>query len=238
MLPQLLAKDVRRALEGRISVAVADAKTRQHVRHLVAHFRRARRRGLPCIRMRGERLVLHRDQRGRVLGNIAALGHNDRHRLADEGNLLAREDGGRAALGLARCARAARQAKLGQHRSDVLERQHRRDTGDGARRGGIDAADQGVRVAAPHEGALERAGQRDVVEIAPAAGQEPRILGAQDARSYEWCHSLSFPRERVWSLAARPATAKFTGACAPAAALASHVGTDILCCDETRGLGR
>ena len=93
MLPKLVAKDMRRALEGGIDVAVADLEARQHVRlHAAAHHGRTGRHRLAAIGVRRERLVIDLDERRRVLGDVAALGHDHRHRLADESDFLAGED--------------------------------------------------------------------------------------------------------------------------------------------------
>ena len=56
------------------------------------------------------------------------------------------------------------------------------DAGQGAGRRRVDRDDAGVGVRAAQEGDLEQARQADVVDVAALAGQQARVLLAQDGR--------------------------------------------------------
>ena len=121
----------------------------------------------------GQRLVVDVDQFDRVLGEVAALGDDQRNRVADE-------------LGLALGQRRPRSVR------DVLARdgvpglldvgvevgggEHRVHAGQRQRRRGVDAVDPGARERAAHEAGVQHARPGDVVDEAAAAGQQPGVL--------------------------------------------------------------
>ena len=55
------------------------------------------------------------------------------------------------------------------------------DAGDRLRLGHIDRADPGVRDRGAHERGVQRAGERDVVDVLPLTGEEPGVLTAAHA---------------------------------------------------------
>jgi hypothetical protein len=61
-------------------------------------------------------------------------------------------------------------------RHEVRERQHRLHAGRLPRRAGVDAVDQRVRMRAPHERRVQRAGELQVVDEPPAALQQRQVL--------------------------------------------------------------
>jgi len=66
-------------------------------------------------------------------------------------------------------------------RRQILRGQHGVDPWHPAGRRRIDGADGGVGVRAAHEASVQRAGEPDVVDEAPAAEQQRRIFEARDA---------------------------------------------------------
>ena len=132
---------------------------------------------------RGKRRVVDGDALGRVERRVAGLG----------------DDGGDDVADMADRVRGEGRARGLVHRPPVAER-HRMDDGElaeprrlpvavvedaehaveppGLRR--IDPFDAGMGVRRPHEGAPRHAGQRHVVDIAPAPAEEARILAARE----------------------------------------------------------
>src|SRR5438132_895911 len=147
-----------------------------------------RRRPGPCGlrrgRHRGEGLVVDLDEIGRVLGLCARLGDDERDRIADVSRAVAREPAVRAR----EHRRAVRALALQGHRHraqalDVGAREHREDPGRAQRRRRLDRADPSVRVHRAHDDRVRLAGHVDVVEVAPAAAQEPDIFDPLDTLS-------------------------------------------------------
>ena len=135
--------------------------------------RRTRRRAArrPAIGRCRQHLVIDRDQRRGVLGNIAVGGNDDRDRLADERDFAIRQRKRPAAVEPRSRIRNAHHAALLQHRREVVEREHGDNAGQPARGARIDGADQRVRMRAAHERGRERAGRHDVVDEAGPAAQ-------------------------------------------------------------------
>ena len=68
--------------------------------------------------------------------------------------------------------------RVGHHRGEIVEREHRVHAGQRQRRVLVDAADQRVRMRAAHERRVQHAGQRDVVDEAAL----PRSSGSSSRR--------------------------------------------------------
>ena len=139
---------------------------------VVVHRGRARRERL----RRRQRLVLHLEQLARVLRRVAAVRHHRGHRLAHEAGAVARERGEvvAAQLGVRRHHRhrAPGRAEIGEgHHVDHARMR--------AGPGRVHARDARVRVRAAQEHRVEQAGQRDVGHVAPAPGEQPRVLLAE-----------------------------------------------------------
>ena len=131
---------------------------------------------------RRERPVLDLDQLAGVLRHPAGVGHHDGHRIADVTDPV---DGQRPERGVVDAGQgqgpeerigAARQVGAGQDQMHA---------GEGPGGVEVDGADLGVGGGAAEEGGVEHAGDRDVVDVAAGAGQEPLVLDAPDPGSDE-----------------------------------------------------
>ena len=123
-----------------------------------------------------QRLVLDLDESDRVLGDVAAVGDHQHHRLADMAHFAERD----AAL-LDRRIGKARQRPGFLRR--LLAGDHCGHAGQRQRRALVDRLDAGVRMRAAQHRRVRHVRQRDVVDEAAAADQEARILLAQHARA-------------------------------------------------------
>ena len=127
MDPKVLVHDVGGLGECRVAVAVSDLVGDDPVRRqLAAH----RRRTLdPAIDRRRQHVVIDRDKRCGILGDIAVARDDDGDRLADERHLAVGQRERPALVELCAGIRNAHHAPLPQHRGEIVERQH----GDDAR---------------------------------------------------------------------------------------------------------
>ncbi len=122
----------------------------------------------------GQRLVLDFDQLQRVLGEVAVRRNHHRHRLADIAHLADRD---RPALDVGPHACKQRRTKV----RHILGRDHRRDALRGARGTRIDGTDHGMRMRRAQHGGVQRARRhRNVIDVAPAPGQQRSVLDALD----------------------------------------------------------
>ena len=148
-----------------------------------------------------EQVVVDLDQRGGVLGEVAALGHDQRDRLPDVAHHVVRDG---------RVGRAV-EAGDGLGEVEVL--------GDGAHLGagehahhaldlagclGVDARDPRVRHGAAQEVAVEHAARLHVVDVTASAGEDGPVLlavdpGPDEPRDRAACHQESFPAARAAS---------------------------------------
>ena len=163
------------AVERGVRIAVCEAAPVRDVRaQLVMQQRRALFHR--PLRVDGglQRLILDLDKVERVLGDIAVLGDDHRHRLADKAHLV---DGDRV----------VGDGDLDDARDRARDRGHlgaRDDAGDarqGARLGGIDIHDARMRMRRAQDGGVLEVGHRLHVinELRPPA-QERRVLFARD----------------------------------------------------------
>ena len=142
--------------------------------------RRAGRERRAAVRHRRQRLVVDRDQRGGVLGDVARLRDHDRDRLADEGHLVLGEHERRDVRRQLRGAELQRQPFVGQKRREMSASVSTACTPGSRGRRGVDAADGGMRVRAAHERRLQRAGEAQVVDEARAAREQRPVLDPLD----------------------------------------------------------
>ena len=170
---------VRRALgfgEGRVRVAVHEVAFRDAVgvaaRVQDRGVRRARR---DRIDDRGQHVVGHLDEIGRVLRPVAVRrGHGD-HRLADVAHLV---DGKPVIVDRVLEADDHR-IGLGRH---VRAGHDRKDARHGKRRAGVDGDDLGMGVGRAHEGGVQRTLlHRHIVDEAALAAQQGAILDPRQA---------------------------------------------------------
>jgi hypothetical protein len=116
------------------------------------------------------------DEVGAVLGDVAVLGDDDRDGIADEAHVGIGERPQRRAG----CVEQDRRLHRADVRVQLRRGEHRNHTGDRARRAGVDTRDPAARDIAAHERAVEQAGDDDVVDVTPPAGEQPRVLAPAD----------------------------------------------------------
>src|SRR5207245_4927581 len=124
-----------------------------------------------------EGLVFHLDDITRIFGHVAALSHDERHRVAHQAH----------AIGGQRMERRVTHPRLvfDAHRTDeplhVLANEDRHHARHGARRADVDAHDARVRVRAAQKCRVEHAWQTDVVDVVAVASEDALILYTLDA---------------------------------------------------------
>ena len=123
-----------------------------------------------------QRLVFDLDESDGVLGDVAAIGDDQRHRLADMAHLAERD----AALLDRRVGKARQRPGLARR---LLAGDHRGDAGQRRGRALVDRLDAGVRMRAAQHRGVRHVRQRDVVDKAAASDEEARVLLAQHARA-------------------------------------------------------
>ena len=163
-----LVDDDGRAGERRLDVAAAVGAAEQHrvvtERLLEADPRRTH-------------VVGHADALGAVGRRVGGRGHDRRHRLPAEPRLARqrRPRGGPESI----AGQLGRQ-RLGAEVGGA-------DDGDDAvhrlRRFRVEAAHDGVGMRAAHERHVEQAREHEIVHVAPAAAEQPRVLDPFDARA-------------------------------------------------------
>jgi hypothetical protein len=180
MLPELLFEHMGGLGEGRAHVTELDLVGGDDVgRQLAADRRGILRR--PHVGDERQCLVIHRDQRGGVLGDVAVVRQHHRHRLADVAGLARRERKGPGLVERHAGVGVAHHAALDHRRREIVEGEHRVHAGHRQRGGLVHAFDQRMRMRAPHEGRLRHAGEGDVVDEAPPSAQQRLVLQAGDA---------------------------------------------------------
>ena len=159
-------------------------------RHVVADQRGARVQGPGRVHDHRQRLVLNTDQLERVPGGVAVLGHDERHLLALEPDLVRGQHG----LDVVGKGGHPGQLPLLEH----LAGDDGPDPGVGQRGGGIHAHDAGVGQRAAQDRAVQHAGPLDVVHERALAAQEPgiflaphRAVGPVEGRIWGCAHESS-----------------------------------------------
>ena len=188
-------------LERTLGLAVGELADRDLVGLGVGMQERRRffARGLR-VDHRRERLVVDGNQLGRVLGQIAALGHHQRHRLAHIAHVLDRE---RPLVDLGLERDQERVAEL----AHVLAGDHRPDAVLCQRLSRVDADNLGVRVRRANDVGVQRPGRhRQVVGVAPAPRQQRGVFLPQHRSAEELGHCSPLVGNR--SSACRPDGAK------------------------------
>ena len=176
-----LAQHVRRAGHRGLRVADRLAKARRPVvRHVGVHaWRPGPERGREVGHHR-QRLVLHLDERKRVLGDVAAVGDDEGHDLADVAHFVDGERPLGAAVRQGRVRDQERRRLI--QLAELGRRQYQVHAGHAARGGSIDPRDPRVGVRAPERCGVHDAGRIHVVDEAAEPLQEPWVLVARDAR--------------------------------------------------------
>ena len=124
--------------------------------------------GLPGVDDRGQDVVFDVDQFQRVAGGVAVLGHDERDLLALEADLVGHED----RLDVRGEGGGPRELESEQ----VLAGDDGEDLGVGEGVGGVDGDQPGVRHGGTQDGAVQHAGQDDVVQVVALAADKARIF--------------------------------------------------------------
>ena len=151
----------------------------------VPQLRRARfqRVGGKCDRR--QRVVCNVQPLGRVFRLGDGVGDDHRDRLADIARLVGRqrEMAGRDQLAAAAHGHVGRVHQPGIVRDGpepgsgiIGPGQHRQDTGCSERRAGVDRPDPRMRMGRAHDDRMHKPRQRQIIDKAAAAGQEPPVL--------------------------------------------------------------
>jgi hypothetical protein len=111
-------------------------------------------------------LIIDLHQRGRILGDIAAVGDDDGDRLAGIDGLGARERIGQTEFGDRGAGHEQRQRIPAQRLRQVGEGEHQMHASERSRRVDADTADFRMRMGAAHEGRMERSRQAQIVDEA------------------------------------------------------------------------
>ncbi len=151
---------------------------------VLVHERRAGSEGGLEVDDRIQRIDVHDDVADRVFGDVPAGGDDHRDRFADVADLLPRERQVRARMKDQVVDRRRRDEERRRLRvlAEVVRRVDREHAGAAARRRRVDRSDARVRVVAAHEGDVRHARQVHVVHEARAAGEQPLVFVADDAR--------------------------------------------------------
>ena len=178
--PQHLLAGILRVAEGPLHVPQHDVVAAGHVGALLFvddHF------AAQCrlhVRHHRQRLILHPDQVGPVLGHVTVHGGHQRHRLAHVADLAPGQRVLQEAVQPVQLVHAQRdrldarrQIGKGEHADDPRELQGLRH---------VHRLDARVRVRAPQDGRVQHPGQLHVVDERGLAGQEPNVLAAPDRR--------------------------------------------------------
>jgi hypothetical protein len=193
---------MRRRIEERVGLRlVADFPVEDAViGHVVEDLRLAGLVGRGEVGAGGQRVVVHQDRLGRILGGIQAFRHHEGHRIADMAHLAAGEQEARG-IGGARAVAVLQAAGMGQGadpvRRQLLRRVDGEHAGHGPRIGGVDGEDRRMGVRAAQQVARGRAGDGEVVRVAALALQETRVLDAtQGLAEAEFGHGSDPPTRK------------------------------------------
>src|SRR5205085_2044766 len=123
----------------------------------------------------GQRVVGDLDEVAGVLRDVAALRHHDGDAFADVADLFGRQaaPGVAGGIGTEVGHRVAQLGRLG-------ARDDRHHPGQLSGRGDVDSHDPGVGVGTADDGGVEHLGEDEVVDVPPAAPQEPGVLDPGD----------------------------------------------------------
>ena len=189
---QVPRDDVRARRERRVGVAAPDDGVREQVLVLRIDLRRAGRERVARVEHRREHLVLHVDERGGLARRAPVDGGHRREDVADAAHLFALGDEARPVV-----VDQAVPALAG----DVGGRDDRDDAGMRPRARRVDAPHPGARVRRQHDGAVQQARPRQVVDVGPLAERPGRAPGSARAarrrRSRRSAAGIASPRRAL-----------------------------------------
>ena len=148
------------------------------------------------IHHRRQVFVVDLHQLAAVLGEVTALGDDDRHGIAHEAHLVRRQQG-ELRGGPRRTEKSQQRIRpRDRHRFQVRSGEHRDHSGQRPRRRDIDREHPAVSQRRAHERGVQHPGQLDVVDVPARAGQDARVLrtldaGAGVALGHDFCHGRS-----------------------------------------------
>jgi hypothetical protein len=194
VLPEIGMQHMRGPREGGIAVAEIHLVGGDRVGgELAPHGRRAGFDSLAAVRDRRQQLVVHLDQRRRILGDVAVVGDNEGDGLADIGHLAVGECKGPHMVERGARIGMPHHPALGHGRRQVVQGDHRVHARDRERRTLVDAANDGMRMRAAREACVQHVRDHHVVDEAALAAQQRRVFDAGDAGSDQRGHARSFP---------------------------------------------
>jgi hypothetical protein len=178
---------VRRARQRGIEFALADREGADEVAlELVMDDGRARTQCRLGVHHRRQRIEIDGHQLGCILGCVAALRHDDGHRLADVPDLVVRQE---RLLWIdeimphqARPFPGKRELRVRHRRQQPCEIGTAQDKGDATRRCGarqVDGADARMRDGAPHEHRVQHVRQIEIGNEMASAREQTAILPAR-----------------------------------------------------------
>ena len=182
---------------------VADVGVDADVGDVVIEPRRAGRDRGRGRRHRLERLVVHHDALGRILGGGDALGHHHHHLLADVAHPVGRQQHLRRVAVLGAVAVLQRDIGRRLHRErgvrhgvkavgcNVGAGQHRQHAGHGARRRRVDRDDARVRVRRAHEHRIGLTRQAQIIAVAAGAAEQAQVFLASERFSDRCGHGAA-----------------------------------------------
>ena len=121
-------------------------------------------------------IIFDDDQTGRILGDIAAVGDDDRHQIADIGDPIDRH---RRHGARRRRLDEVTAAQIEVERLQVAAGVDRPHPGKRPRLFDVDRQDRAARHGAAHEGGVEQPGHDHIVDEGPLAGEQPRVFLAR-----------------------------------------------------------
>jgi len=172
---------VRRARERAGDVPIGLVELEQEIARprMMGAWRVACQR-LAAVGYSGQRLIVHRDQRGGVFREVTRLRDHHCDRFADEGDLVLRQnkrsDVGRQLRG----TKLQGESLLRQERLEIGKGEHRAHPRRAARRFRVDRANARVPVRAAHECRLQHVRKAQVGDEAAVASEQRPILEPLD----------------------------------------------------------
>ncbi len=176
LLAEARAHDTVRGGERPVDVAPRRDGVERDVAHHPVEQRRLRRQRLRGRSHGLERLVLHGDEREGVLRDVAALGHDERDRIADVKHPVLGQRPERRLV--------SRHPETFRHRLQLVGGEDSHHAREGTRVVRVETTDPGMRIRAAEKRRLRHAGWREVGDEATTPGEQARVLHPRDTRAH------------------------------------------------------